>query len=100
MRSALPPVPPLPPLKIPAVTQTQSGSNPRTTSSFASVDVPRSFRPMSHNRAEDILLTVCGIYRLVTSIAADLTTQLTNFVDSTGEALDNLEDKVQEACCD
>ena len=100
VRSALPPVPPLPPLEIPAVTRTQSGSNPRTTSSFASVDAPRSFRPMSRDRAEDILLAVQGIRRSVTSIAADLTARLTNFVDSTGEALDDLEDKVREACRD
>ncbi len=52
---------------------------------------------MSRDRAKDILLAVRGIRRLVTSIAADLTAQLTNFVNSTGEALDNLEDKVREA---
>ncbi len=52
---------------------------------------------MSRDRAKDILLAVRGICRLVTSIAADLTAQLTNFVDSTGEALDDLEDKVREA---
>ena len=55
---------------------------------------------MSRDRAEDILLTVRGIHRSVTSIAADLTARLTNFVDSTGEALDDLEDKVQEVHCD
>ena len=55
---------------------------------------------MSCDRAEDILLAVRGIRRSVTSIAADLTAWLTNFVDLTGEALDDLEDKVREACRD